>query len=226
MLQKLKQNLTAPFRIFVLQISLVALIIVSVTAVKFLDGDIYLDLKRWYTVNFNDNTDVNEVKNPQKTQQKEEEKDIEKNIEPTATNTVLLSPIQNDINSMCVPLQSSTVSSSFGSRTNPITKKSESHKGLDLSAPSGSGIYAAADGTVELAQNSGSYGNYIIINHSGSLKTLYAHCSKLLVKEGQKVAKGEVIAQVGSTGQSTRPHLHFEVILNGQNLNPEWLINW
>lgn len=233
MLQKLKENLSAPFTVFVLQISLVAVIIVSVTAVKFLGGDIYTDLKRWYIVNFNDDTSVNEVKNPQSNEavqeitlntiqtSSEQTKEVVSVMSNSAVDTN-----ENSVNSMCLPVQNGTITSDFGNRTNPITKKGEAHKGLDISAPHGSNIFAAAEGTVELAQNSSSYGNYVIINHTGGLKTLYAHCSKLLVSEGQNIKKGQVIALVGSTGQSTRSHLHFEVISNGQYLNPAWLINW
>lgn len=235
MLQKLKENLSAPFTVLVLQISLVAVIIVSVTAIKFLGGDIYTDLKQWYIVNFDDDTDVNEVVNPENNQpeitenSEEEENQTEQSetvVLPTVTNTVLQSTNTDSVNSMCLPLQNGTVTSEFGGRINPITNVSEKHKGLDLSASEGSDIYAAADGEVILAQSSSSYGNYIIIDHGGGLKTLYAHCSKLLTEKGDIVKKGQVIAKVGSTGQSTRPHLHFEVILNEQNLNPSWLINW
>ncbi len=235
MLQKLKETFSAPFAVFVLQVSFVAVIIVSVTAVKFLGGDIYTDLKQWYIVNFNDDTDVNEVINPEsespKTTQEIEKSNTEKQTQnmdalPTVTNTVLQTTKTGGVNSMCLPLQNGTVTSEFGGRINPITNASEKHKGLDLSAPYGSSIYAAADGEVILAQNSSSYGNYIIINHGGGLKTLYAHCSELLIEKGDIVKKSQVIAKVGSTGQSTRSHLHFEVILNEQYLNPSWLINW
>ncbi len=233
MWQKLKENLSAPFAVLVLQISFVAVIIVSVTLVKFLGGDIYTDLKQWYIVNFNDDTDVNEVVNPETKPIENTEKTKETEIEtpntstmPTVTNTVLQTTKTDSVNSMCLPLQNGTVTSEFGARINPITDASEKHKGLDLSAPQGSSIYAAADGEVILAQKSSSYGNYIIIDHGGGLKTLYAHCSQLLIEKGDSVKKGQVIAKVGSTGQSTRPHLHFEVILNEQYLNPSWLINW
>lgn len=231
MLQKLKEHLSAPFSVLVLQVSLVAVIIVSVTAVKFLGGDIYTDLKQWYIVNFNDDTDVNEVKNPEIKEPEITENELQAEQEayetaPVASDSILKNTATNSVNSMCVPLQNATVTSEFGGRINPITNASEKHKGLDLSSPQGSNIYAAADGVVELAQKSSSYGNYIIIDHGGGLKTLYAHCSKLLINKGENVAKGQVIAKVGSTGQSTRPHLHFEVILNGQYLNPSWLINW
>lgn len=90
------------------------------------------------------------------------------------------------------------------------------HTGLDIAGPVGTPIYAAEDGVVETAGwNSGGYGNYIIINHGGGLRTLYGHASKLFVSRGEKVTRGQVIMAMGSTGRSTGPHLHFEVRING-----------
>ena len=237
MLQRLKKSLSAPFSVFVLQISMITIIIIAVTAVKFLGGDMYMDLKKWYVANFEDETSAKEVINPS-TDKKETQ--VEKNtekvqqtitlpVEQTVVNSTTLKVEKTNVsgvNSLHVPLENATTSSEYGERINPITQNYEKHKGIDLSAPSGSSIYAAADGTVVLAQKSSTYGNYIIIDHSNGFETLYAHCSKLLVSSGQSVKKGQVIAKVGSTGQSTRPHLHFEVRLNNQSLNPSWLINW
>lgn len=90
------------------------------------------------------------------------------------------------------------------------------HTGLDIAGPAGTPIYAAEDGVVETAGwNSGGYGNYIIINHGGGLRTLYGHASKLFVSRGESVTRGQVIMAMGSTGRSTGPHLHFEVRING-----------
>ncbi len=233
MLEKIKEKLNTPFMVFVLQISVVAVVIVSVTAIKFLDGDIFNDLKKWYVLNFQDETDADEVINPQieSVPKKEDVKNESLVVNTTELPVISLniageSDKSGEINSLCVPLLNATISSDFGARNNPITHAYESHKGLDLVADMGSDIYAAADGVVTLAQRSSSYGNYVIIDHGNGLNTLYAHCSRLNVQQGDIVKKAETIAFVGSTGQSTRPHLHFEVILNGKNLNPNWLINW
>lgn len=94
------------------------------------------------------------------------------------------------------------------------------HRGLDIAAPGGTEIYAAEDGVVTVATLSGSYGNYIKIDHGNGYETLYAHCSALLAVPGQEVTRGQVIALVGTTGHSTGNHLHFEVRLNGLNYNP------
>ncbi len=110
----------------------------------------------------------------------------------------------------------STITSGYGSRWG------STHTGIDISGGGcyGAGIVAAASGTVIKAGSHWSYGNYIIVDHGGGYTTLYAHCSKLLVSAGQNVAQGQKIALVGSTGQSTGPHLHFEVRINGKTQNP------
>ena len=94
---------------------------------------------------------------------------------------------------------------------------------MALSAPSGTEIYAAAGGTVVTAGEHDSYGNYLIIQHSGTLRTLYAHCQSLLVSAGDIVSAGDVVALVGATGEATGPHLHFEVIASGTRFSPDWV---
>ncbi|EAG3410080.1 peptidoglycan DD-metalloendopeptidase family protein [Listeria seeligeri] len=117
-----------------------------------------------------------------------------------------------------IPVDNPVISSGFSNRVNPVTGVAESHKGLDFAQTTGSNIKAADDGTVVFAgfgasgSGFGGYGNVVLIEHSLNKEwTLYAHQSKLLVKTGQKVKQGDVIGQVGSTGQSTGPHLHFEI---------------
>lgn len=117
---------------------------------------------------------------------------------------------------------SKRITSNYGYRLHPIYKTYKLHSGIDIGASSGSSIVAAESGTVLLASYgyNGGYGNYIIINHGNGLTTRYAHCSSLSVSVGQSVTKGQVIAAVGSTGDSTGPHLHFEVRLNGTSYDP------
>lgn len=112
------------------------------------------------------------------------------------------------------------VSSPFGYRNGVFVKGAEYHKGVDLAAPTGSPILAARDGKILYAQWSNSFGNWIQIDHGGGITTRYGHASKLLVSAGQTVKAGQQIALVGSTGNSTGPHLHFEVQLNGVPKNP------
>lgn len=114
----------------------------------------------------------------------------------------------------------SRISSEFGWREAPIAGAGNNHKGMDLAAPTGTPIYAAAAGTVTTARYSSSAGNWVVINHGNGLQTYYMHASALYVSEGQSVSKGQNIAAVGSTGQSTGPHLHFQVMQNGTPVNP------
>ncbi|PIR93373.1 hypothetical protein COT99_00905, partial [Candidatus Falkowbacteria bacterium CG10_big_fil_rev_8_21_14_0_10_43_10] len=95
-----------------------------------------------------------------------------------------------------------------------------SHHAVDIANKIGTAIYAADAGTVEYAGWGSGYGNQIVIDHGGGKKTRYAHASKLFVSKGDTIAKGQTIAAMGSTGWSTGPHLHFEVIINGGKLNP------
>ncbi|MEA4987272.1 MAG: peptidoglycan DD-metalloendopeptidase family protein [Anaerovorax sp.] len=113
------------------------------------------------------------------------------------------------------------ITSKFGYRIHPITKLNNFHHGIDISAPSGSKVVAAADGKVITAGWNNSYGNYIMIDHGSSIVTVYAHNSKLLVSVGTTVTRGQQIANAGSTGVSTAPHVHFEVRLNGVYKNPK-----
>ena len=106
------------------------------------------------------------------------------------------------------------ITSGFGRRWGRM------HRGLDIAASHGTAIKAADGGTVSFAGWNGSYGNMIEIDHGNGYKTRYAHCSKLLVSKGTKVAKGDHIANVGNTGRSTGAHLHLEVIKNGVHQNP------
>jgi len=112
------------------------------------------------------------------------------------------------------------ITSPYGYRVHPILKTKRMHTGVDIGVPSGSNVVAVADGKVILAEYYGGYGNTVIIDHGGKISTLYAHNSKLLVKEGDKVTRGQVIAKSGSTGLSTGPHLHFEVRVNGNHTDP------
>ena len=112
------------------------------------------------------------------------------------------------------------ITSDFGGRYHPITDVWSNHGGTDIAAPYGTNILSSNDGEVIFAGFHNSYGNYIIVDHGGGISTLYAHCSKLLAWEGQPVLRGDPIAQIGSTGDSTGNHLHYEVRVNGVRKNP------
>jgi murein DD-endopeptidase MepM/ murein hydrolase activator NlpD len=113
------------------------------------------------------------------------------------------------------------VTSGFGWRTHPIYKTPEFHPGMDFTAETGTPIYATGDGIVEVADNlAQGYGNHVVIDHGFGYETLYGHMSRIKARVGQKVLRGELIGWVGSTGLSTAPHVHYEVIKNGEKVNP------
>lgn len=113
------------------------------------------------------------------------------------------------------------ISSRFGMRVHPITGQYKSHTGMDIASNQGTAVYACDSGTVALAGWNGGYGNCIIIDHGNGYRTLYGHLSVISVSEGQTVSQGNTIGQVGSTGNSTGPHLHLEVFKNGNRIDPE-----
>lgn len=115
---------------------------------------------------------------------------------------------------------SGRLTSGFGMRVHPITGRRRMHAGVDIAAPTGTPIRAAAAGRVIIAGYMGGYGYTVVVDHGGGYSTLYGHCSSLLVRVGQQVRQGQQIARMGSTGMSTGPHLHFEVRINGRPVNP------
>ncbi len=119
------------------------------------------------------------------------------------------------------PLENWEKTDGFGWRYHPITGKLDFHYGVDLAVPMKSPIFAAADGTVQIAGVHESYGNYLLIEHSERLATLYAHCEEVLVEAGDSVHAGDTIALSGMSGEATGPHLHFELIADGERRAPE-----
>jgi len=118
------------------------------------------------------------------------------------------------------------ITSSFGSRDDPINGQQRNHNGIDIAARQGTPIQSVKPGVVTFSGEMGSYGNVVVVQHGEGLETRYAHCSELLVEEGARVRPGEVIARVGSTGRSTGPHLHFEARMTGTPVDPGTLFGW
>lgn len=116
------------------------------------------------------------------------------------------------------------ITSAFGTRIHPITNKSETHTGVDIAVPEGSEVKAVYDGMVEEVKDDDELGIVVIINHENGFKTIYGHLSELKVNKGDKVIKGSTIALSGSTGVSTGPHLHFEVLMNNESIDPASLL--
>jgi len=119
-----------------------------------------------------------------------------------------------------MPVQGVTLTSDYGMRNHPILRKRRKHNGVDLAGPTGTPVYATADGLVSRASRFGTYGNYIQIEHGGELETRYAHLSGYAVSAGDHVHKGQLIGYVGTTGRSTGPHLHYEVRVAGEPVDP------
>jgi len=112
------------------------------------------------------------------------------------------------------------LTSTFGTRKDPFTGRPDFHPGLDISAVQGTPVKATADGTVESAGYQGNYGNAIVLTHGFGIGTRFGHLSQIAVRPGQKIMRGEVIGYVGATGRATSAHLHYEILINGQPINP------
>jgi murein DD-endopeptidase MepM/ murein hydrolase activator NlpD len=138
---------------------------------------------------------------------------LAKNKEAMLRSIPAIQPVSNE--------KLTRIASGFNYRIHPIYKIRHFHTGIDFTAPRGTEIYATGDGTVTVVDRlSRGYGNHVVINHGYGYETLYAHMSRFNVKPGQKVKRGDVIGYVGSTGTSTAPHCHYEVIKNGEKINP------
>jgi len=139
----------------------------------------------------------------------------------TSTPTPSQPQVTDSGGRFCWPTPSTTyITSPFGTRFHPVQKRNKTHTGIDIGAGHGASIVAAESGTVLRAGWNSGYGNYVVIDHGSGVQTLYGHCSALTVKTGQSVSRGQQIALVGSTGVSTGPHLHFEVLINGSYTDP------
>ncbi|GAA5055936.1 hypothetical protein GCM10023208_20290 [Erythrobacter westpacificensis] len=146
--------------------------------------------------------------------------DLEDGGRITATGDIIAAPrIAVSVPSR-MPVDGVQLTSGYGMRDHPILRQRRQHNGVDLAAPRGTPVYATADGMVEMAKYWGSYGNYVQIGHGGDLETRYAHLSSYTVSDGQQVRKGDLIGYIGSTGRSTGPHLHYEVRVAGEAVNP------
>jgi len=146
--------------------------------------------------------------------------DLETGGSVTASGDILAAPRSSVAVPSRMPLDAVAMTSGFGMRNHPILHKRSQHNGVDLAAPSGTPVYATADGLVGMAQWFSSYGNYVQLEHGGELQTRYGHLTSYTVHPGDMVQKGDLIGYVGSTGRSTGPHLHYEVRVAGVPVDP------
>lgn len=151
----------------------------------------------------------------EKEQKKEQKKDEEEKPIFSYTEQGIKSNIPSG-----KPTEYTRISSPFGTRIHPITRKKHTHKGIDMAAPRMTPIYATADATVTFAAYNGGYGNFVKLNHENGYKTAYAHMHKIAVKNGDKIKKGDLVGYVGTTGSSTGNHLHYEVYYKDQLVDP------
>lgn len=161
-------------------------------------------------------TEEEESEDSNKTEKTEIEEDLsqmEKDAKYVKEKIALIKPVEG------------VVSSEFGDREETSSVVTEEHKGIDIAANTGTKIVAAMDGVVDIATTSSTYGKYIKLTNE-DITTIYAHCSKLYVKKGEEVKKGQEIAEVGSTGASTGPHLHFEIKVSDRHINPRLVIEF
>jgi murein DD-endopeptidase MepM/ murein hydrolase activator NlpD len=136
-------------------------------------------------------------------------------------NILVSSNMQVEVFPAGRPIKSGWISSYYGTRTNPFTGKLQFHKGMDFAAKSGSNVLAVAGGVVTWSSKRYGYGNLVEINHGNGYVTRYGHNKENLVAVGDTVKKGQLISHMGSTGRSTGPHVHFEVMRNGRQINPQ-----
>lgn len=125
-----------------------------------------------------------------------------------------------------VPVVGGRVSSGFGQRRDPFHGKERAHHGVDIAAPTGAPIQPVRPGTVAFAGEKRGFGNVVVVDHGGGLRTTYAHCQRLLVQEGQRVGVGQPIATVGQSGRATGPHVHVEARLHGAAIDPVETFGW
>lgn len=146
--------------------------------------------------------------------------DLEEGGRVTQSGEILAAPRSAVAVPSGMPVEGVKLTSGFGMRNHPVLRRRAQHKGVDLAAPRGTPVYATADGIVGMAKYYSSYGNYVQIEHGGEMQTRFAHLSSYTVNKGDFVEKGDLIGYIGSTGRSTGPHLHYEIRVAGEAVNP------
>lgn len=211
------------FPIFVLQFVSVIILVVTVLIIKFFFNNMFTEIKYLHNEYLDSETSVKEVVETKMNLSSKEHLSVGSAIKTNA------SLFENKFveNKFALPINSGVISSTYGYRSDPFTQKTKMHKGIDIAAEYGTLIYAVADGEVSyVGFDEYGFGNYLSIKHSNTLKTLYGHCSEILVSVGESVTKGQPIAKVGNSGVTTGSHLHFEIRIDGNCVNPLWYIDF
>ena len=205
--------------IFTLQTLICVMIITVCFILKFLAGDLYRDFAAWYRTNVGTKANIEQVLQGKQDTEKQNE-----NLAAVGVGGPAEYQPQNNVaaslqTGFIMPIQG-TVTSQFGYRADPFTGVHSMHNGYDIGAAAGTKVIAAMGGTVVKAVTGNQdYGNYVVIQN-GRVQNLYGHLSDLSVSTGQTVSQGQTVGLCGSTGRSTGPHLHFEILVDGKRIDP------
>lgn len=212
-----------------IQVGACLIILVAALGTRLFGGSIYETVKRWYVGSVNESIMVNVTKDDlleifQKNTSSVSDTDVAQTGAKPQANTLAVTYGKNQEGPVTLsvllksPVANGTISSSFGERDGKF------HQGLDIAADTDTPITASLTGTVKEAGENDSYGKYVLLDHGSGIETRYAHCNSVSVKQGDHVNMGDEIAKVGSTGDSSGPHVHLELLIDGTPYNPQTVL--
>lgn len=212
-----------------IQVGACLIILVVALGIRLFGGSIYETVKRWYVGSVNESIMVNVTKDDlleifQKNTSSVSDTDVAQTGAKPQANTLAVTYGKNQEGPVTLsvllksPVTNGTISSSFGERDGKF------HQGLDIAADIDTPITASLTGTVKEAGENDSYGKYVLLDHGSGIETRYAHCNSISVKQGDHVNMGDEIAKVGSTGDSSGPHVHLELLIDGTPYNPQTVL--
>lgn len=212
-----------------IQVGACLIILVAALGIRLFGGSIYETVKRWYVGSVNESIMVNVTKDDlleifQKNTSSVSDTDVAQTGAKPQANTLAVTYGKNQEGPVTLsvllksPVTNGTISSSFGERDGKF------HQGLDIAADIDTPITASLTGTVKEAGENDSYGKYVLLDHGSGIETRYAHCNSISVKQGDHVNMGDEIAKVGSTGDSSGPHVHLELLIDGTPYNPQTVL--
>lgn len=209
--------------IFMLQIMICIGLFTGALLIRAVDTSFANDIKQKITKALSENIPISELYNKavEKIGNSEDEIGEEETKKKIGDTNRKISTNTGGINTDWLNPVDGIITSDFGDRSNPISEDEELHNGVDIAVEEGTAIVAVADGVVVKVDNINTYGNYIKYKVDNDYIVLYAHCSQILVKEGDLVKQGQILAEAGSTGMSTGPHVHYSIWYKGELLNPK-----